>query len=549
MNNKILPIALYVLTVVTLISCSDNIVPGFTYSPEAPKRGHKVTFTNTTTADEEDWKADNWEWDFGDGSTSTSESPVHTYKKSGKYNVVLKVNKKDNLKRTETLTVYDSVPTIYLKDVDAVEYYKNATFSVLAYNPYSEDVTYKWTFSGNAVSSDLDEKHQSTSKELKVYFTKRNVYETVKLHIEIGDSIYDVDSTFYVHDIKARSVVFAQKDGNLLRQRIVENNGLEDYTNLNIASGKHPLSLQTYANKLYVFDAGSSVAYKSNWLTDTSGDGKISVIDMGNNNANTTLITNNGTSSHFGFYNGHVDNDYIYWTDYSEFVYRTPRSTQALGTFQWKGSTDAQTAVPYYLVKTDRLGYYGNGLAQNQLSGGFYNYDEAYFWAKGGSGKGLYRFLPTDILTANTTGSTPVPTLGAILTDYSIRAFTIDEINQKIYFSVTAPASKVGLWVANLTGTGATRIDDAPMDDASLYITGIAVDNISNKVYWAYRSPETIGASAPAGSWTEYYKNNPTHRTGIKMAALATAYKSAGTIEYFRLGVSAYGLALDETGK
>jgi PKD repeat protein len=32
-----------------------------------------------------------YEWDFGDGSTSTSEYPVHTYKTAGSYTVSLKV--------------------------------------------------------------------------------------------------------------------------------------------------------------------------------------------------------------------------------------------------------------------------------------------------------------------------------------------------------------------------------------------------------------------------------------------------------------------------
>lgn len=105
------------------------------------------------------------------------------------------------------------------------------------------------------------------------------------------------------------------------------------------------------------------------------------------------------------------------------------------------------------------------------------------------------------------------------------------------------------MWVANLNGTGAQLIDDAPMDDAMLYITGIVVDNVSNRVYWAYRSPETVGSSAPAGTWASYYENHPTHRTGVKMAQLATSFKSAGSIEYFALGVESYGIALDDVLK
>jgi hypothetical protein len=538
MRSKFFSIALFVFIIATVISCSDNVVPDFTYSPEMPKRGQKVTFTNTTTADD-DWEVDNWGWNFGDGYKSTAKSPVHTFKTSGKFKVTLMVDSNKHWRKSQTITVYDTIPQIYT-DEDSLVYYQKATFSVLAYNPNSEDVTYYWTFSKNAVSDSIDEDGHSTSAEFEVYFTKHDVYETVQLHIEIGDTVKDVDSTFYIHNFNARSIIMADKDGSLWRQRIIDN-GLEERTNMGIASGKHPFSLQTDDNKLYIFDAGTSTGYKSNWLTDTSGDGSIRVVDMGNNNAVSEFAHNRGTSSHFGFNNGYVDKNYLYWTDFSEFVYRTPKA-QSIGAFDWKGSKDAQTAVPYYLVKTDRLGYYGNGLAENQMSGGFYVYDNVYFWAKGGTGKGIYRFDANDILSSNSTGNVAAPAYGAILTDYAIRAFTVDEINQKIYFSVTAPADKVGLWVSNLSGSGATRIDDSPMGDASEYITGIAVDNVSNKVYWAYTSPYADGSA--------YFNSNPaTHRTGIKMATLATLYKPAGAIQYFSLGVSAYGLVLDEVGK
>jgi PKD repeat protein len=54
---------------------------GFTYEAD----GREVTFTNTST------NATSYEWDFGDGSTSTEKSPVHTYSVFGEYTVVLKV--------------------------------------------------------------------------------------------------------------------------------------------------------------------------------------------------------------------------------------------------------------------------------------------------------------------------------------------------------------------------------------------------------------------------------------------------------------------------
>ena len=52
----------------------------FTYVAD----GREVTFTNTST------NATAYEWDFGDGTTSTEQNPVHTYESYGTYTVRLK---------------------------------------------------------------------------------------------------------------------------------------------------------------------------------------------------------------------------------------------------------------------------------------------------------------------------------------------------------------------------------------------------------------------------------------------------------------------------
>ena len=42
--------------------------------------------------DETPGAVDNWLWDFGDGSTSSEQHPIHLYEKAGRYTVVLKVD-------------------------------------------------------------------------------------------------------------------------------------------------------------------------------------------------------------------------------------------------------------------------------------------------------------------------------------------------------------------------------------------------------------------------------------------------------------------------
>ncbi|MBQ2441580.1 MAG: PKD domain-containing protein, partial [Paludibacteraceae bacterium] len=89
---------LFVLLTICLgsVACKD-ITADFTYSPEQPKAGETITFTNTSNGDK-------WSWDFGDATTSTSKNPTKTFKKSGVYTVRLKVNGKSSATKTKQIT-------------------------------------------------------------------------------------------------------------------------------------------------------------------------------------------------------------------------------------------------------------------------------------------------------------------------------------------------------------------------------------------------------------------------------------------------------------
>ncbi len=69
----------------TLKSCTNRLVK---------------TFTNKSIG------ADTWEWNFGDGSTSTDLNPVHTYATSGIYIVTLYVQNANGCDYTKTSTIY-----------------------------------------------------------------------------------------------------------------------------------------------------------------------------------------------------------------------------------------------------------------------------------------------------------------------------------------------------------------------------------------------------------------------------------------------------------
>ena len=68
-----------------------NIAPSaeFSYTPLYPEELETITFTDDSA--DSDGSIVNWNWDFGDGSTSTLQNPTHSYSDSGYYTVSLTV--------------------------------------------------------------------------------------------------------------------------------------------------------------------------------------------------------------------------------------------------------------------------------------------------------------------------------------------------------------------------------------------------------------------------------------------------------------------------
>jgi PKD repeat protein len=68
------------------VNVASALVASFIYSPTSPVIGQGVQFTDTTTG-----SPTSWLWDFGDGITSNSQNPSHTYTTAGSYAVTLTV--------------------------------------------------------------------------------------------------------------------------------------------------------------------------------------------------------------------------------------------------------------------------------------------------------------------------------------------------------------------------------------------------------------------------------------------------------------------------
>jgi len=87
------------------VSRTVTVVPAltasFTYSPASPTTGQAMQFTDTSTG-----SPTSWQWDFGDGTSSTAQNPSHAYSAAGSYQVTLTIRAGSNLNNTSrTVTI------------------------------------------------------------------------------------------------------------------------------------------------------------------------------------------------------------------------------------------------------------------------------------------------------------------------------------------------------------------------------------------------------------------------------------------------------------
>jgi PKD repeat protein len=80
---------------------AEPLAAEFTGSPTSGPAPHAVTFTDQSTGN-----AVAWLWDFGDGATSTTRNPAHTYSTPGTYTVTLTITGFTGLTSTKTRTGY-----------------------------------------------------------------------------------------------------------------------------------------------------------------------------------------------------------------------------------------------------------------------------------------------------------------------------------------------------------------------------------------------------------------------------------------------------------
>lgn len=185
----------------------------FTYSPNAPKAGARVLFTNTSDAGE------NWVWKFGDGSQSTLKSPSHIYTAAGTYVVELMADSNKTRTMKHVVEVLDSIPSIYVAS-DTVQQYSSIVLKAAFYNPSKASVTYDWSIDEQLFTITQG---SLTSDSIVGYFSDYGKSTTVKLNITIGSKTTVAERTLVLTDKEAPSLLLQTQQGELYRQRIYNN--------------------------------------------------------------------------------------------------------------------------------------------------------------------------------------------------------------------------------------------------------------------------------------------------------------------------------------
>ena len=105
-----------------------------------------VTFSNTSQ------DADSYQWDFGDGQTSSLENPVHTYANCGTYLVTLtSTNICGTTSSTFTLTLGNGLPTAVFSS--------SQNGLTVSFSNTSSNATYVWDFGDGQTSNEEDPIH------------------------------------------------------------------------------------------------------------------------------------------------------------------------------------------------------------------------------------------------------------------------------------------------------------------------------------------------------------------------------------------------------
>ncbi|OQP63157.1 hypothetical protein A3860_25020 [Niastella vici] len=148
-----------------LITVYDNPVAGFITSDSVGCFPFPVTFTDNSTVT--DGVINSWHWDFGDGNTSMTQNPKHTYTGTGNFSVTLKVTSDKGCSNSFSKSQHVQITSGVLVDFDYTPAQNscNAPLDIDFTNKSVEagTVSYVWDFGDGQTSASKSPRHKYVS--------------------------------------------------------------------------------------------------------------------------------------------------------------------------------------------------------------------------------------------------------------------------------------------------------------------------------------------------------------------------------------------------
>ncbi|MCK5805554.1 MAG: PKD domain-containing protein, partial [Lentisphaeria bacterium] len=126
----------------------------FSFSPFSPSSLNTVQFTDSSS--DPDGSISSWQWNFGDGSSSTDRNPNHRFTDKGTFAVQLTVTDNDDLtdSTTQTVTVRNLLPEArFSYEPLSPQPQQPITFDAgESYDSDGEILSYRWDFDGDGAA-------------------------------------------------------------------------------------------------------------------------------------------------------------------------------------------------------------------------------------------------------------------------------------------------------------------------------------------------------------------------------------------------------------
>ncbi len=379
-------------------------------------------------------------WNFGDGTAEEQgDTVLHKFTVAGNYTVTV-ANQKGE-KKANVIYISDIKPIVTLIQEDSLCVVDSSfiSFDVELPNPDKLDADTIWTFpagttneAGQAVAS-FTGSHQALGK---VKFARAGS-QTVTIQVNLGKR------TDYMRPLEAvkkdvqvalneaaPTLYYAVKEGNIMSIKIpatpIDGVSIDPF-NMGVASGQHPLNILFNKGSLYILDAGKQFTYQNEEGQLNGGDGQITVMSKDASTVELMMTNVGGPGFQDPFY-GYIDTvtANLYFSDRNTGIITAPLST--------RNETYSAEKFPY-LVQNNYLGYYGKaGLAYGAITSCFGKIGDTYYWSKTYNGKGIWRFLDSDILQAPVTDKDPSPAAGVVLTAFSPKTFVYNKTTGDFFF-------------------------------------------------------------------------------------------------------------------